>query len=206
MIFKKILFSSAFIFIGLLAFAQTYGYYKEQIVFDPVISGYYVFRIPSIVTTQKGNILVFAEGRKGKGGDWDPSNIVYRASYDSGTTWTPLAVLADNGNTTCSNAVPILDFFNDKVHLLYTVGYKNVYYRCSIDEGVSWDEPIDITDVFEVFKEKYPWKVIVTGPGHGTQLSTGRILVPIWLSESAGVDSATNTLTHYPSVTSLMKF
>ena len=67
-----------------MIFAQAFDNVRKQVVFDPTNTGFYVFRIPAIATTKKGNILIFAEGRKGRGGDFDPSNLVYKASYDSG--------------------------------------------------------------------------------------------------------------------------
>ena len=36
-----------------------------------------------------------------------------------------------------------------------------------IDEGESWSEPVDITNVFEEFRSQYNWEVIASGPGHG---------------------------------------
>ncbi|MDD2385989.1 MAG: sialidase family protein [Bacteroidales bacterium] len=185
-------------------FTQDFGYFNKQVLFDPMSSEFYIFRIPAIVTSVSGNILVFSEGRKGKGGDFDPSNIVYRLSSDSGESWTPISILADNGNTTCSNAVPIVDYFDNKIHLIYTVGYNKLFYTSSVDEGVSWDTTINITDVLEGFKSKYPWKVVATGPGHGTQLTTGRLIVPIWFSESKAIDSLNFALAHHPSIASVM--
>jgi sialidase-1 len=42
----------------------------------------------------------------------------------------------------------------------------------------------------------YDWKVLATGPGHGIQLKTVRLLVPIWLS--------TGEKGHRPSITSTL--
>ncbi|MDD3739563.1 MAG: sialidase family protein [Lentimicrobiaceae bacterium] len=184
--------------------SQECGFFRKQVVLDPMNTQYYIFRIPSIVTTQKGTIMIFAEGRKGRGGDWDPSNIVFRASYDKGNTWTDISILGDYGITTCSNAVPIFDYFENKLHVVYTVGYSIVYYTCSSDDGLSWEKPVNITASFEKIKAEYPWKVIATGPGHGTQLSSGRIIVPVWMSSSGAVDSATNTLAHHPSISTVL--
>ncbi len=52
----------------------------------------------------------------------------------------------------------------------------------STDDGLTWSKPIEITASFEPFRAKYDWKVIATGPGHGIQLSSGRLVAPIWLS------------------------
>jgi len=52
----------------------------------------------------------------------------------------------------------------------------------STDDGLTWSKPSEITHAFEPFREKYDWKVIATGPGHGIQLKSGRLVVPIWLA------------------------
>lgn len=185
-------------------FTQEIGYFKKQTVFDPLNTAYFTFRIPSIVTTTKGNILVFAEARKGKGGDWDPSNLVYRASYDSGNSWTDIKVLGDYGNTMCMSPVPIVDYFTDKIHLIYTVSGNKIFYSFSIDEGITWVEPKDISKVLDTIRHIYPCKALNVGPGHGTQLTSGRLLVPIWLSGSSLADSVSQELSQYPSVTSVI--
>ena len=62
----------------------------------------------------------------------------------------------------------------------------------STDDGLTWSNPIDITATFEPFRKHYDWKVIATGPGHGIQLKSGRLVVPIWLAYG-------NTGDHSPS-------
>jgi sialidase-1 len=52
----------------------------------------------------------------------------------------------------------------------------------SSDDGITWSNPIEITSAFEPFRKKYDWKVIATGPGHGLQIRSGRLVVPIWLA------------------------
>jgi sialidase-1 len=68
----------------------------------------------------------------------------------------------------------------------------------SDDDGLTLSEPVDITAAFEAFRAEYDWKVIAPGPGHGIQLSTGRLLVPVWLSEGTGAGA------HRPSVVSVI--
>ena len=52
----------------------------------------------------------------------------------------------------------------------------------STDDGVTWSKPVDITATFEPFRRYYDWKVIATGPGHGIQLASGRLVVPVWIA------------------------
>jgi len=42
------------------------------------------------------------------------------------------------------------------------------------------------TRTFEAFRPEYDWKVLATGPGHGIQLISGRLIVPVWLSTGEG--------------------
>ena len=49
--------------------------------------GYNTFRIPAVVTTGKGIILAFAEGRKNSGSDTGDIDLVMKSSEDNGKTW-----------------------------------------------------------------------------------------------------------------------
>lgn len=199
------IFIYLFFILGFLGIkAQEVGFFKKQLLFESGTFGFFIYRVPAIISTNHNNILAFAEGRKGQGGDWDDSAIVMRASYDGGSSWTETKILINVEKSPCSNIVPIIDYYQNKIHLLYVVSYKSVFYTYSEDEGLSWSQPINITDAFEGFRSKYNWRVVATGPGHGIQLRNGRIIVPIWLSTSAMADSTSNTLVHYPSITSVL--
>ena len=63
--------------------------------------GYHTFRIPGMIVTQDGSVLVFAEGRRGDGSDPRrdenaPIDLVMRRSTDNGRTWQPMVVI-DSG-------------------------------------------------------------------------------------------------------------
>jgi sialidase-1 len=64
----------------------------------------------------------------------------------------------------------------------------------SDDDGKTFTEPVEITSAFEPFRKHYDWKVLATGPGHGVQLRSGRLVVPVWLSTASGPSA------HRPSV------
>ena len=44
----------------------------------------------------------------------------------------------------------------------------------STDDGLTWDKPVEITRQVK----KPEWRWYATGPGHGVQLQSGRLLVP----------------------------
>jgi len=68
----------------------------------------------------------------------------------------------------------------------------------STDDAATFSKPVDITGTFERCRDEYEWKVIATGPGHGTQLDNGRLIVPVWLSDGTGGHA------HRPSIVSVI--
>ncbi|MDB5295780.1 MAG: nedA [Phycisphaerales bacterium] len=154
-------------------------------VFSPTDLGFVSCRIPGLVVTDKGTLVAYCEARRGKGGDWDPTEILVRRSGDGGRTWdgpSRLAGGADGDRRTYNNPLAIADPAGGIVHFLYCVDYARCYYRRSGDDGRTFSAPVDITPTFDAFRPEYDWNVIATGPTHGVRLSTGRLLVPVWLS------------------------
>jgi sialidase-1 len=173
-------------------------------LFEAGKDGYLMYRIPGIVVTSKGSLLAYCEARKHTGNDWDQIDILMRRSTDGGKTWAPrrqvvhleakfernpLAVaqkLAKEGELTTNNPVAIVDRKPGVVHFLYCVEYARCFYQRSDDDGATFGKPVEITTTFEQFRKDYDWKVLATGPGHGIQLKTGRLVVPVWLSTGTG--------------------
>jgi len=161
--------------------AQQQPFSDTTLLFEPVRDGYTMYHVPALIMTKKGTLLAFAEGRYGNGNDWANIDLVMRRSTDNGRTWAPLRVIIPhtNGKPT-SNITPIVDR-NGMIHLLFQINYARAYYMESVDEGINWSVPKEITYVFDRFKKEYNWKVLAPGPGHGIQLKSGRLLVPVWL-------------------------
>ena len=170
-------------------------------LFEAGRDGYAIFRIPGIVVTGKGTLLVYCEARKTRS-DWAAIDPLYRRSTDAGKTWEPArklpipaiafeknpAALARKagkpGEITFNNIVMIADPPRNRVHCLYCVEYMRCFYSRSDDDGRSFTSPVEITSAFEPFRtrDQYDWKVLATGPGHGIRLRSGRLIVPVWLS------------------------
>ena len=155
------------------------------------------YRIPGIVVTHKGTVLAYSEARKNNSADWGEIEIHARRSTDAGKTWEPAKQIAHlgtrlegnpqskdsaNHEQTVNNPVAIVDHQKGTVEFLYCINYARCYSMRSTDDGITWSTPVDITATFEPFRKHYDWKVIATGPGHGVQLKTGRLVVPIWLA------------------------
>jgi sialidase-1 len=176
------------------------GFHRSQVLFEAETNGYHIYRIASMVATKESTLLAFCAARKGRGGDWDPIDIVMRRSTDSGNTWEPLRLLVHQDSVPCDNAMPIVDYVTGEVHLLYQIDYARCYYMKSTDDGLSWSEPADITATIDAFRDIYPWVVQAPGPGHGIQLRNGRLVVPFWLSDGGGREFGPNHRGHRPSI------
>src|SRR5437762_12870400 len=82
---------------------------REVVVFAGRQDGYHTFRIPAVITTAKGTLLAFCEGRKNSTSDSGDIDVVLRRSTDGGATWSPLQLVADAGPDTIGNPCPVLD-------------------------------------------------------------------------------------------------
>jgi sialidase-1 len=185
-------------------------------LFEAGKAGYALYRIPGMVVTRQGTVLAYCEARKSDRGDWGPIDVVMRRSTDGGKTWEPMRKIvhvegelplnplaaAQNldrpGDNTVNNPVAIVDHETGAVHFLYCLEYMRCFSMRSDDDGLTWTEPVEITQVFEGFRPSYAWKVLATGPSHAVQLThgphRGRLVVPVWLSLGTGGHA------HRPSV------
>ncbi len=166
-------------------------------VFPPSMNGIARYRIPGMVVSMKGTVLAYCEARKNNSSDWGEIEIHLRRSMDGGRTWLPSQHIAHHaerieGNPrkaeggereqTVNNPVAIVDRQLGNIEFLYCINYARCFSMRSTDDGVTWSKPVEITTSFEPFRRKVEWKVIATGPGHGLQIKSGRLVVPIWLA------------------------
>ena len=171
--------------------------FEKTEVFPPGLNGIARYRIPGIVVTPKGTVLAYAEARKNSSSDWGEIEIHLRRSSDGGKTWEPSKQIAHVGTRlegnprkkvggeheqTVNNPVAIVDHETGAIEFLYCINYAHCFSMRSTDDGLTWSQPVDITASFEPFRTKVDWKVIATGPGHGIQIKSGRLIVPIWLA------------------------
>jgi sialidase-1 len=155
---------------------------RRDVVFRSGERSYFCFRIPALVITSKGSVLAFAEARKNDCEDWDQIDLVAKRSVDGGKTWSDLRILFHDGTRSVNQPSPILDRDTGVLWLVFCKDNQQVFVSHSDDDGVSWSPPIEIT---EQTKER-TWKYVASGPGHGIQLSNGRLLVAAWGDTSPG--------------------
>ncbi len=170
--------------------------------------GIALYRIPGIVVTNQGTVLAYCEARRSSRSDWGEIEVHLRRSTDGGMTWSAPQRIAHHGDRirgtsgkaaddeqqTVNNPVAIVDRVTGSIEFLYCINYARCFSMRSQDDGVTWSDPVEITSAFDAFRPACNWKVLATGPGHGIQLKSGRLVVPVWLAYGGVRD-------HHPSVT-----
>ena len=155
-------------------------------LFESGTDGYHTFRIPAIVTTKKGTLLAFAEGRRNSTSDTGDIDLVLKRSEDGGKTWSGLSVIWSDSGNVCGNPAPVVDRATGKIFLLSTWNLgtdhepdiidnksedtRRVFVLSSSDDGKTWSKPKEITGAVK----KSDWTWYATGPGHGIQIENGR--------------------------------
>jgi len=152
--------------------------------------GYASYRIPALITTKKGTLLAFCEGRRNSSNDVGDIDVILRRSFDNGRTWSPVQQVADFGEDTIGNPAPVVEQKTGAIVLLLTrnpgnvlqaqlhdgtaQGTRTVWITRSMDDGATWSAPAEITA--SVKRPEWTW--YATGPGNGIQLRSGRLVIP----------------------------
>jgi len=167
---------------------------KQTPVFTSGKDGYHTYRIPALMTTQKGTLLAFCEGRKSGRSDSGNIDLLLKRSTDNGKTWTKQQIVWSDAANTCGNPCPVQDRQSGTIHLLMTWNRgddresaikkntandtRRVWITKSNDDGLTWSDSQQITDT----TKKPEWRWYATGPGVGIQLqkgpAKGRLVIP----------------------------
>ena len=173
-----------------LGWAQSGGEPQHELLFDSGREGYLRYRIPVLTVTTQGTVLAFCEGRKDGGGLEGDIDLVLKRSFDSGRTWQPMALVADDGPNTLGNPGAVVDRKTGTIWMALTRSLGEdtepeivegtskesvrVWMIHSSDDGASWSSPIDVTQAVK----RSDWTWYGTGPGIGIQIADGRLVIP----------------------------
>ena len=183
-------------------------------VFVSGSDGYKTFRIPAIIKAPNGNLIAFCEGRKNGMSDFGNIQIVMKRSADNGKTWGSIQTVATNDTLQTDNSAPVVDMTDPaypqgRIFLFYNtgnaseakvrrdMGLREVWYKTSVDNGLTWSAPVNIT--LQVHKPNQPkinkaynftedWRSYANTPGHAIQFTGGKYKGRIYVAanHSAG--------------------
>ncbi|MBE9517108.1 MAG: exo-alpha-sialidase [Bacteroidetes bacterium] len=143
------------------------------------------YRIPAIVTTTNGDLVVAIDERVPSCNDLRGSgdiNIVIRRSQDNGKSWSKIEKIVDfPEGKSASDPSMIVDQVTSEIFLFYNFmdleKEPDIYYLHVIkssDHGKSWSEAEDITSQIAKAKWHKDFKFITSG--RGIQTRSGKLL------------------------------
>ena len=141
----------------------------ETVLFEADDGSVGCFRIPIMLRTKKGTIIVAVEGRKQKYGRWicddrGPKFIAVRRSLDDGLTWEPAQFIYNDP----ALSVNLGTIFEDESNHTIFIHFVHAFFHkgntlgliSSNDEGRTWSEPRNISEQLGTFS-------FIGGPGYG---------------------------------------
>jgi len=156
----------------------------------------HTYRIPGIVTTDKGTLISVYDIRFDHSGDL-PANIDVgmSRSVDGGKTWDAMKTIMDMGRPDENSGVGDPSVLFDPVtktiwvSALWSKGNRSIagsgpgltpeetgqfVVTSSTDDGLTWSKPYSITS-----QVKNPeWRLFFPGPGNGIAMGDGKIVFP----------------------------
>lgn len=158
--------------------------------------GVNTYRIPGIITTDKGTLIAVYDIRYKHSGDL-PANIDVgmSRSTDGGRTWEPMKIVMDMGEPHENNGIGdpaiLFDPVTKKLWIaaLWSKGNRSIagskpglspdvtgqfVLVSSDDDGRTWSKPESVTN-----QVKNPdWHLFFNGPGNGIAMQDGKLVFP----------------------------
>jgi sialidase-1 len=193
---------------GLVRAEEEVGRDDRVVVCRQGDAGVHTFRIPGLVTTDRGTLIAVFDVRHKSAADLPGDiDVGVMRSWDDGRTWTPPQTALDfdreeagaRGNGVGDPAI----VFDAQTKTLILVGLWShgdrawrgsgpglapdetgqVVITRSVDDGVTWSAPESITS-----QVKQPeWRLFFQGPGAGVQTSTGALVFAGQFRDAEGV-------------------
>lgn len=147
------------------------------------------YHVHGLTVLPDDTVLAATEGRY-ETCDAGRRDILVRRSTDGGRTFGPtLTVIPSPNGESWGNPTFVVDRTTGEVFLFYMLSLRlpentscsgdigDLYVTSSTDGGQTWAEGRSISGLFDHFP--YEWALHGPGPGHGIQLTSGRLLLNV---------------------------
>lgn len=155
------------------------------------------WRIPALVTAADNSLVAVVDKRGSSLGDLPNTiSIMSRRSTDNGKNWSEPVVVAQGGNgKTYGDPAVVLDKKTGNLICMFVgdqglwnatpYNRQGIYVSKSTDNGVSWSEPVAITD--QVYANHSGWYAGFAGSGHGLCLKDGRLMFVLAIRATSAI-------------------
>lgn len=185
---------------------------KKTLVFAPNDEGSKNYRIPAIITANDGSLVVINDKRKKHEKDLPADiDVVSKRSIDGGFSWSDTQTIALGSEQHGYGDPLIFKAKSGKLIVLFVGGSQSfwssssenpirMYYSESLDNGISWSAPKDITDKIygkgNTDKERSQWDGVFFSSGQGLTMANGR-LAGVLVMRKGKVDYYQNPVNNY---------
>ncbi|XP_070800215.1 sialidase-3-like [Pituophis catenifer annectens] len=129
---------------------------------------------------EDAKFLVMRRGQKeGLSVKWGPLQILETAVLPKYRTMNPCPVYNAKEGTIFLFFICVLDHITNTHQIWTSKNVTRLGYIFSKDGGRTWSPMTDLTEQV-IGKDVNNWATFAVGPGHGVQLSSGRLLVPAY--------------------------
>ncbi|MCI4384724.1 hypothetical protein PGIGA_G00041780 [Pangasianodon gigas] len=123
-------------------------------------------------------LLVMRRGTKQNGAiQWSPVEELTTASLEGYRTMNPCPVYEKNSKTVFLFFNCVFDKVTEQKQIRTCKNSARLCYVTSKDSGKTWSSTTDVT-VRVIGEEIKNWATFSVGPGHGIQMSNGRLIIP----------------------------
>ncbi|MDZ4288006.1 MAG: sialidase family protein [Prosthecobacter sp.] len=136
-------FLACLAFTGAAAFAGV-PVFETTCIFAATPNNKPNYRIPSIIQTPNGDILIIAEKRNDGPGDVGNHDIVMKRSSDKGKTWSAEQTILDDEKRVCTDLTVGIDRSKGKLWIIFLRDKKQYHHMTSTDNGQTWQGPVSI--------------------------------------------------------------
>ncbi|XP_007435403.1 sialidase-3-like [Python bivittatus] len=129
---------------------------------------------------EDAKFLVMRRGqREGTSVKWSPQELLSTASLPKYRTMNPCPIYEVMNSTVFLFFICVLDHITTQQQILTSRNAARLGYIFSKDAGRTWSPMIDLTE--QVIGDNLRnWATFAVGPGHGVQLSSGRLVIPAY--------------------------